>query len=73
MKLLLTGATGKVGRNVLSALEGCPDLDGARMVALCNNRTIDDGGRLEVVRGSLSDADTVRAAASPGPVRKHPN
>lgn len=64
MKLLVTGATGKVGRNFLSALRDSPKFAGPRIVALCNNRVIDEDEGLDVVQGSLSDPGTVAAAVS---------
>jgi UDP-glucose 4-epimerase len=62
MKLLMTGATGKVGRNFLDTFLRREAYRHARVVALCHNRTIPATERVEVVPGSLSDRDTVRRA-----------
>ncbi len=61
MHVLVTGATGKVGQALLSRLAG--EGDGApRVTALCYNRVLEETPRLRVVRGSISDRDTVRTA-----------
>ena len=62
MLILVTGATGKVGRSLIARLLGDPRFDGARIRALCHNRVIDGTDRLEVARGSISDRDVVAAA-----------
>lgn len=62
MKLLVTGATGKVGRSFLDAFPGHAKAAGSEVVALCNNRMIDEDSDVRVVRGSLSDPDAVREA-----------
>lgn len=58
----MTGATGKVGQTFLPAFLAAGRFAEARVVALCNNRMVEPGGRIDVVQGSLSDAETVRAA-----------
>jgi nucleoside-diphosphate-sugar epimerase len=62
MKLLLTGATGKVGRNFLHTFLGLSSHGHVQVVALCHNRTLPPSERVEVVSGSLSDPDAVRRA-----------
>ena len=62
MKILLTGATGKVGRHLLAALLASPDHEGARVVAICHNRTVEAGPRVQVVRGSIADPAIVAGA-----------
>jgi nucleoside-diphosphate-sugar epimerase len=62
MKLLLTGATGKVGRNFLETFLGLATHRHATVVALCHNRTLPATERVEVVPGSLADRDTLRRA-----------
>jgi UDP-glucose 4-epimerase len=62
MKLLVTGAAGKVGRNLLKALG-----DGVRfrdwsVVVLAHSRDPEGPEGMEVVRGSLSDPEAVRRA-----------
>ncbi|MEO7221712.1 MAG: NAD(P)-dependent oxidoreductase [Devosia sp.] len=62
MQLLVTGATGKVGQAFLDRFLDEPRWKGARVVALCNNRTIPETDRVKVVRGSMSDPETVARA-----------
>ena len=59
MKVLITGATGKVGTRLIAYLQSHPELRHASIRALCHNRTIEG---LEVVRGSIADRDCARAA-----------
>lgn len=59
MRLLVTGATGKVGRALIGRLSGEP---GIAIRALCHNRTIDETASVSVVRGSIADRATCRAA-----------
>lgn len=61
MRLLVTGATGKVGTNFLPAFAKDDRFSGWSVRTLCHNRTIDTPG-VETVRGSLSDAATVARA-----------
>ncbi len=62
MKLLVTGATGKVGSNFLPEFLSLDRFADWTVTALCHNRTIPSTGRLSVVRGSLSDAAAVAEA-----------
>jgi UDP-glucose 4-epimerase len=62
--ILVTGATGKVGQTFLRRFLSDPAFKGARVRALCHNRTLPEGERLEVVRGDLSDRATAQAALS---------
>ena len=62
MKLLVTGATGKVGRHVLDRVFSSRDFAGWSVRAISHNRAVDASERLEVVTGSIADAGTVRAA-----------
>jgi nucleoside-diphosphate-sugar epimerase len=55
MLILVTGATGKVGRHFLKRLFADPNFRGARVRALCHNRTLPAGERLEVVTGSIAE------------------
>lgn len=60
MRVLVTGATGKVGRTLIARLQQeQPDL---AIRALCHNRTLSESGRLSVVRGSISHREICRAA-----------
>ena len=61
--VLITGATGKVGQHFIGRFLADPAWDGARLRALCHNRQLATGERLEVVRGSIAErADVARAA-----------
>ena len=61
--VLITGATGKVGQHFIRRFLADPAWEGARLRALCHNRQLAAGERLEVVRGSMAErADVARAA-----------
>lgn len=60
--LLVTGATGKVGRRFIEAFLGDERFDGFSVRALCHNRSVEAGPRVEVVRGSIDDRSVVDAA-----------
>jgi UDP-glucose 4-epimerase len=62
MLILVTGATGKVGRNFIARLLSDPARSNARIRALCHNRIVDQTDRVEVARGSIADRDVVAAA-----------
>jgi nucleoside-diphosphate-sugar epimerase len=62
MQLLVTGATGKVGRNLLDKLLREPRWREARVKALCHNRTIAETDRVEVVKGTIDDRGAVDRA-----------
>ena len=64
MLILVTGATGKVGRNLIARLLDDPRFSKARIRALCHNRLLEESGRLEVARGSIADRDVVVAASA---------
>jgi UDP-glucose 4-epimerase len=55
MLILVTGATGKVGRSFIARLLDDDRFSASRIRALCHNRTIDASQRVEVVRGSIAD------------------
>jgi UDP-glucose 4-epimerase len=60
MLVLVTGATGKVGRALIARLGAmAPDV---RVRALCHNRVLPETDTLSVVRGSISDRETCHAA-----------
>ena len=61
-KILVTGATGKVGRHFIGRLFADPAFSAWQVRALCHNRVLDATDRLEVVRGSISDREVVRQA-----------
>jgi UDP-glucose 4-epimerase len=61
-RILVTGATGKVGRHFIERLfqsDKDPDL---RVRALCHNRVLEANDRLELARGSIADRSVVRKA-----------
>ena len=60
--LLVTGATGKVGRHVIDRLLRDPRFAGDSVRALCHNRSLDPRSRLEVVRGSIADREVAARA-----------
>ena len=62
MLILVTGATGKVGRNLIARLLEDPRFAGARVRALCHNRTYDAHDRVEIARGSIADRAAVEQA-----------
>jgi UDP-glucose 4-epimerase len=51
--LLVTGATGKVGKNFIARLLADPAFDHFRVRALCHNRPLDPHPRIETVFGSI--------------------
>lgn len=55
MQLVVTGAAGKVGVNLLERLLSDPRCSDTRVRALCHNRTIPETDRIEVVKGSIDD------------------
>ena len=59
MLILVTGATGKVGRHFIAGLLDDPRFSDTRIRALCHNRLCDETDRVEVVRGSIADRDVV--------------
>jgi UDP-glucose 4-epimerase len=62
MLILVTGATGKVGRNLIARLLEEKRFAGARFRALCHNRLIEETDRIEVVRGSIADRSVANDA-----------
>jgi nucleoside-diphosphate-sugar epimerase len=61
-RILVTGATGKVGRTFIRRLFEDDRFNGFTVRALCHNRKLDPHDRLEVAHGSISDRDTVNRA-----------
>lgn len=62
MLILVTGATGKVGRALIARLLEDPRFSSARIRALCHNRLCDAQARVEIARGSIADRAVVTAA-----------
>jgi UDP-glucose 4-epimerase len=63
-RILVTGATGKVGRAFIARLLASNDtrFEASTIKALCHNRRVDDGPRLEVISGSIDERKVVDAA-----------
>jgi len=64
MLILATGATGKVGRNLVARLLEDSRFAGAKIRALCHNRVLPESERVEVVKGSIADREAVAKAVS---------
>ncbi|NRP74422.1 hypothetical protein ILFOPFJJ_05344 [Ensifer psoraleae] len=62
MLILVTGATGKVGRHFIAGLLDDPRFSKARIRALCHNRLCPETERVEVLRGSIADRHVVAKA-----------
>jgi UDP-glucose 4-epimerase len=60
--ILVTGATGKVGRHFVDRVLQSPDHPGVRIRALCHKRLLPPQARLEVAQGNISDRSVVRKA-----------
>lgn len=60
--ILVTGATGKVGRHFLDSVLHSEAHRDVQVRALCHNRPLDPGPRLDVVRGNISDLAVVKKA-----------
>jgi UDP-glucose 4-epimerase len=60
-KILVTGATGKVGRAFINSFFGDPKQKGT-IRAFCHQRSLTPNNRLEVIYGSISDRPTVQKA-----------
>lgn len=61
-RILVTGATGKVGQAFIRRLFEDERFDSFIVRALCHNRSLDPRDRLEIVRGSISDQAVVDRA-----------
>ena len=61
-KILVTGATGKVGQMFIARLLADPQFSRFTVRALCHNRRLEGGPRLEVVTGSIEDRGVVERA-----------
>ena len=61
-RILVTGATGKVGQAFIQRLLDDPAYRGFRVRALCHNRVLPARDRLEVIRGSIAEQDNVLRA-----------
>jgi len=61
-RILVTGATGKVGQAFIQRLLDDPAYRGFRIRALCHNRVLPPRERLEIIRGSIDQRDSVLRA-----------
>lgn len=62
MRILVTGATGKVGRRFIERVLSDPRYESATIRALCHRRTIPASERLEIISGSIAERDLVDRA-----------
>jgi nucleoside-diphosphate-sugar epimerase len=62
MRILVTGATGKVGQAFIGRLLADPQRAGAVVRALCHNRKLPARDRVEVFSGSIESRDSVGEA-----------
>jgi UDP-glucose 4-epimerase len=60
--ILVTGATGKVGSHFIDRILGSDQHRSVRIRALCHNRVLQPGPRLEIVQGSIADRAVVDKA-----------
>lgn len=63
-RILVTGATGKVGRAFIDRLLTEPQFNHFIVRALCHNRVLEPRDRLEIVRGSIEQQQFVEDALS---------
>jgi UDP-glucose 4-epimerase len=61
-RILVTGATGKVGRAFIDRVLADPKFDAVIVRALCHHRELEAHERIEVVRGSIERREVVAAA-----------
>jgi UDP-glucose 4-epimerase len=61
-RVLVTGATGKVGQTFLKKFFADERFAGAKARALCHNREVEVNDRLDMVKGSISDQSVVDEA-----------
>ena len=62
MLILVTGATGKVGRHFIAGLLDDARFSKVRVRALCHNRLCEETDRVEVIRGSIAERHVAAAA-----------
>jgi nucleoside-diphosphate-sugar epimerase len=61
-RVLVTGPTGKVGKTFIQRFLREPRFEGFVVRALCHRRLLEPHGRLEIVRGSISELEMVQEA-----------
>lgn len=62
MLILVTGAAGKVGSNLIAALLADSSRPQTRIRAFCHNRRVETGPRVEVVTGTIAERPDVERA-----------
>ncbi|MCB0084252.1 MAG: NmrA family NAD(P)-binding protein, partial [Caldilineaceae bacterium] len=60
-RILVTGATGKVGQVFIERLLADERFGHFRVRALCHNRRLQESRRLEVVRSSIEEKEVVNS------------
>jgi nucleoside-diphosphate-sugar epimerase len=63
-RILVTGATGKVGGNFIKSFLLNPKFAEFKVRALCHNRTLEQNERLEVARGSIEHREVADSAVA---------
>jgi UDP-glucose 4-epimerase len=63
-RVLVTGATGKVGQNFIASLLANPKFAEFKVRALCHHRSLPETERLEVIRGSIEHREVAGAAVA---------
>src|SRR5437762_714231 len=61
-RILVTGATGKVGSHFIDRILHSDDHRKVSIRALCHNRLVEPAERVEVLQGNISDRSVVRSA-----------
>lgn len=61
-RILVTGATGKVGRTFIDQFLADAAFDAFTVRALCHNRVLEPRPRLEIVKGSLENREDANEA-----------
>ncbi len=64
MRILVTGATGKVGQAFIRRVLGDPSMSGVEIRALTHNRCLEPRPGLTTLRGSIENRETCREALS---------
>jgi nucleoside-diphosphate-sugar epimerase len=62
VKILITGATGKVGQNLIRRIQTDPNYSGTILRAFCHNRLVETGERLQVFKGDMSNREDLSRA-----------